>query len=261
MLKYLMKYDLKKMFKLVIWFYPISLALAAMTRIISIWNDIQAIKILDMVIAGFTYSAIANILVNTFVHILRRFSNSFYKDQSYLTHTLPVKKSTLILSKYLSGLIVILTSIAVSFLSLFIIFYSPEFMKNINAAIKGAVAGFNISGGLFVLLIVIIIFSQICYLMSLAFTAIVKGYSYNHKRGIKGFLWFLIYYCACTISTLILAIIVAAITGNLSGLFASQMSGGAFISVMIVGLISYIGYAILFYFLCRNEFNKGVNVD
>ena len=131
MLKYLMKYDLKKMFKLVIWFYPISLALAAITRIISIWNDIQAIKILDMVLAGFTYSAIANILVNTFVHILMRFSNSFYKDQSYLTHTLPVKKSTLILSKYLSGLIVILTSIAVSFLSLFIIFYSPEFMKNI----------------------------------------------------------------------------------------------------------------------------------
>ena len=256
-----MKYDLKKMLKLLIWLYPFALVLAGITRLLSIWNDIQAIKIVGMVFAGFTYAVVANIIVNTFVHILLRFSNSFYKDESYLTHTLPVKKNTLLLSKYLSSLIVILASVLCSFLSLFIIFYSHEFMQNLKMALDGVVSGFSMSSGLFVFLIILIIFSQICAMMSMAFSAIVKGYSYNHRRGIKGLLWFLAYYCACLITIIILAVIVTAITGDISTLFSNQMSSGAFLSVMIVALVSYIGVAILFYFVCRKEFNKGVNVD
>lgn len=261
MLKYLMKYDLKKMFKLIKWFYILAIVLAGITRLLNIWNDIQIIKIIGMVFSGFTYSAIANILINTFIHILMRFSHSFYKDESYLTHTLPVKKNNLILSKYLSSLIVILSSVAVSFLSLFIIFYSPEFVQGIKMAIDGVVAGFNISGGLFIFLTLLIIFAEICSMMSMGFTAIVKGYSYNQKRGLKGFLWFVIYYMICSNITLILTVIVTAITGDLNSLFANQMSNGAFITLIIISLITYIAYSIIFYFLCKKEFNKGVNVD
>lgn len=261
MLKYLMKYDLKKMLKLLLYFYAISLTLAVITRFIYLWSDIQVVRIIGMIFAGFTYSAIANILINTFIHILLRFTTSFYKDQSYLTHTLPVKKDKLLLSKYLSSLIVILLSVIVSFLSLFILFYSPEFMQNLRNFIDAVVTGLNMSSTLFVFLILFIIFSQICAMISFAFTAIVKGYSYNHKRGLKGFLWFLLFYVLCAISTLILALIITAITGNIDSLFASQMSSGTFICVLLVGLFSYIFFAILFYFICKKEFNKGVNVD
>jgi len=258
MLKYLMKYDLRKMLKLLVWFYAISLALAALTRILYIWNDIQVIRIIGMVSAGFTYSAIANIVINTFIHILMRFTTSFYKDQSYLTHTLPVKKGELILSKYLSSLIVILLSVIVSFLSLFIMFYSPEFMQNLKFALDSVVAGFNMPSGLFVCLIVLIIFAQICAIISFAFTAIVKGYSYNHKRGIRGFLCF---YLLCSITTLILSVILTAITGNIDSLLANQMSSETFLTVALVALISYSCFALLFYFICRKEFKKGVNID
>ncbi len=261
MLKYLMKYDLKKMLKLLVWLYPVSIALAVITRIFYVWDDIQLFKIIGAVFAGLTYSAIANVLVNTFVHILKRFSTSFYKDQSYLTHTLPVKKDELILSKYLSGLAVVFASIIVSFLSLFIIFYSPEFMRGLKLALDGVVAGFGMSGGSFVALMILIIFLEICSLISFAFTAIVKGYSYNHKRGLKGFLWFLCFYFSCSVITLISAVIVAAITGNLSGLFANKMSGGAFLCVIIVCVISYFCFAVAFYFICQKEFKMGVNVD
>jgi len=260
-LKKLLKYDLKKMFKLLVWFYAISLVLAGITRLFNIWSNIQIIQIIGSIFAGLTYSAIATIIVNTFIHILLRFSTSFYKDQSYLTHTLPVKKDLLIVSKYLSSIIVILASVLVSFLSLFIIFYSPEFMQNLKMAINGIVSGLDMSSGMFVFLIFLIIFTQMCAYISFAFTAIVKGYSYNHKRGIKGFLWFVCYYSICMFSTVVLAVIITAITGNLNNLFAETMPSDVFLTILIIALVSYILYAICFYFICKKEFEKGVNVD
>ena len=261
MLKYLMKYDLKKMLKLLIWLYPVAIILAGITRILNIWNNIQFIRIIGIIFSGFTYSAIANVLVNTFIHILMRFSHSFYKDESYLTHTLPVRKNSLILSKYLSSLIVILLSVIVSFLSLFILFYSSEFVESIKIALESVVSGLNISGGLFIFISVILIFAEICLLISFAFTAIVKAYSYSHNRGIKGFAWFIIYYLATSNITLLLSVIVMAITGDLNSLFANQMSSSAFITLLIISLISYISFSIIFYFICQKEFNKGVNID
>ena len=261
MLKYLMKYDLKKMLKLLKWFYVIAIVLAGISRLLSIWNNVQIIKIISMVFSGFTYSAIANILINTFIHILMRFSHSFYKDESYLTHTLPVKKDSLILSKYLSALIVIVSSVFVSFLSLFIIFYSPQFMQNLKLMLDNIVAEFNMSSAVFVILIVSVVFAQICAMISFAFTAIVKGYSYNRNRGIIGFIMFILFYFISSITTLILAIIVTAITGDLNSLFSNKMTNGAFLTVIIISIISYLSFAIIFYFLCKKEFNKGVNVD
>ena len=261
MLKYLMKYDLKKMYKLLKWLYILSVVLAGITRLLSIWNDVQIIKIIGMVFSAFTYTAIINTIVNTFIHILMRFAHNFYKDESYLTHTLPVKKSDLILSKFLSSLIVVLSSVAVTFLSLFILFYTPEFVQGIKAAIDGVVAGFSISGGWFIFFFVLVVFAQICALMSFAFMAIVKGYSYNKNRGICGFVWFVLYYSVCSITSLILSVIVTAITGDLTSLFSNQLTNGAFLSIMIISLVSYIAYAILFYFICQREFKKGVNVD
>ena len=93
-----MKYDLKKMTKLLIYLYPITIALAGITRLINIGKDIQVISIIGSVFASLTYTLVANILVNTIIAIILSFTTSFYKDQSYLTHTLPVKKEKLLLS-------------------------------------------------------------------------------------------------------------------------------------------------------------------
>ena len=190
-----------------------------------------------------------------------RFSHSFYKDESYLTHTLPVKKNTLLLSKYLSALIVIFMSILVSFLSLFIILYSPEFIEGIMIALNGIVSGLNISGGLFLFIITLTIFFEVCFLMSTAFTSIVLGYSYNRKRGLLGFLWFILFYHICSIVSLVAIILTTLITGDIFSLFASQMSPTAFMSVIMVGLTLYAIFSIVFYFICRKLFNRGVNVD
>lgn len=261
MIAKLMKYDLKKMLRVLVYIYIVSISLAGITRLINIGRDIQAIAILGYVFSGLTYSAIGSILVNTFVHILRTFIVGFYKDESYLTHTLPVSKNKLLLSKYLSGLIVIITSVVVCFLSLFILFYSPELMELIKSFLNVSISGLNMSVGLFIALLILIIFAQICAIMSMCFTAVVKANTYNSKRVIKGLIWFAIFYFGATIVSIIAMVITFAIGGNLTELAATKLSQSAFTTILVLGLIVYMIYSVVFYFWCNKLFNKGVNVD
>ena len=261
MIKKLLKYDLKKMTKILVIFYAISIAFAGITRLINIGRNIQLLFILGQVFAGFTYSAIANILINTFIHILKVFRDDFYKDQSYLTHTLPIKKSKLLLSKYLASLIVIISSVVVCFLSLFIIFYSPELVGTLSTLLQTVVSGFNMSVGGFVTLFVFVLFSQICTIISMGFTAIVKGNTYNSKRGLKSLIWFAIYYFGSMVLTLATLAIIFAINGNINILLSNTMPQSAFITILVVALIAYTIYTLLFYFISNKLFNKGVNVD
>ena len=163
--------------------------------------------------------------------------------------------------EYLSSLIVIFSSVMVCFASFFILFYSTSFMEGLKVVIQATVSGFNMSAGLFITLIVFILFAQICTIMSMAFLAVIMANTFNSKRVIKGFIYFAVFYFVVMILTIILAVIVFAISGNLAELTATTLSQTAFITICIMGLVVYIAAAIVFYFLCQKEFNKGVNVD
>ena len=240
MIAKLMKHDLKRMYKVLVYIYIITIGLAGITRLINIGKNIQAIAILGGIFAGITYAGVGSVLVNTFVHILRVFIGSFYKDESYLTHTLPVSKSKLLLSKYLSSIIVILTSVVVSFVSLFLVLYTKEFAIGLKSLISATISGFNMPAWLFLTLLAFIVFFQICSNISMAFLAIVKGNQYNSKRIPKGLGWFALFYFGSTYVTLMIAVIIFAISGNISQLFASVLSQGAFMTIIILGLVLYV---------------------
>lgn len=261
MIKKLMKYDLKKMTNLLIYLYPITLLVAILTRIIAIGEDIQLIFIISKIFGSITYSLIGSIIVNTFVQILITFNQTFYKDQSYLTHTLPVEKSKLLISKYLSALIVILTTMVVSVASLFIVLYSRELMEILKVSIASVVQGFNVSGTVFILLIAGVLFSQICFLISLGFFGIIKANTYNEKRVLKGLAWFAVCYMVSMVVSLITIVLVFLITGNVNLVFEEVLPAKAFLTVIILGFVLYAIYAVAFYFIGKRLFNKGVNVD
>ncbi len=261
MIRKLLKYDIKKLLGFLVYFYVISFGLAIITRLINIGKDIQFIYIIGQVFAGITYASIAQILVNIFTQTIKLFNTDFYKDESYLTHTLPVTKSELLLSKYLSALIVIVISVAVCILDLLVVLYSPEFMLVLKSLLSTTIVGFNIDSWLFVLIISLTLLFQVCALMSMAFFAIVKCNTYSSNRIVKGFIWFFICYFASMTATLIVISIVFAITGNINNLFAQVLPQGTFISILITGLVCYLAYSFIFYFLCNKLFNKGVNVE
>lgn len=261
MIARLLKYDIKKMTRILVYMYVISIALAGITRFINIWKDIPAINILGLVFAGCTYSAIGNVLVNTFVHILSVFIKSFYKDESYLTHTLPVKKSDLLNSKYISAVIVVFLGVAVSFLSLFILFYSKSFMTVIGNFISATVADFNMSSGAFIALISVLIFLELCSFITMGFAAIIKANTYNTKRTLRSFVWFIIFYLITIAATVLSAIALFAISGSVSELLSTTLSASAFIRLIWLAIIDYFVYSVVFFFISHKLFARGVNVD
>ena len=126
MLGKLLKYDLKDLLKSISVFYILSFIGAVLTRIFCSLTNTIIIEIIKQVCMGFMFSMLASSLINTLMRNWVRFKQTLYGDESYLTHTLPVKKSTLYLSKVLCGIITMLTSTLVIAASLLICYYSKE---------------------------------------------------------------------------------------------------------------------------------------
>ncbi len=261
MIKKLFKYDFKNMTKTLKWFYLIAISVAILTRIVMIGKKIQIIFIIGQILMGCTYSAVANVLINMFIHIPTYLNRNFYKDESYLTHTLPISKNKLFLSKCLSGLLVLVISVIVCVISLLIVLINKEFITGIKAILDMVVVDFNMPAWLMLSLFVILILAEFGTLTSMGFTAIIKGNTYNHKRGIKGVIWFLIYYIGSTFITLIISIIIFALTGDVNSLFAEKMPQTTLLGLLIISTVLYVTYMFVHYFIANKLFNKGVNVD
>ena len=126
MLLKVLKYDLKFTYKNLIIFYTLSLFFALLGRICGIFDNSGIMLILSKINNGVAISMIVSVIINNLMRVWARLVLNFYKDESYLTHTLPVKKSTLYLSKVLCGIITMLTSTVVIAASLLICYYSKE---------------------------------------------------------------------------------------------------------------------------------------
>ncbi len=126
MLLKVLKYDLKFTYKNLIIFYTLSLFFALLGRICGIFDNSGIMLILSKINNGIAISMIVSVIINNLMRVWARLVLNFYKDESYLTHTLPVKKSTLYLSKVLCGIITMLTSTVVIATSLLICYYSKE---------------------------------------------------------------------------------------------------------------------------------------
>ena len=126
MLRKLLKYDIENIYKLLVIFYIISLFLACLTRFFLSIDNSFIMSVVGKVCSGATIAMIFNIIINNVIKLWVRFKNNFYNDEAYLTHTLPVLKQTLYLSKFLTSIITLFTSALVICFSLFIAYYSKE---------------------------------------------------------------------------------------------------------------------------------------
>lgn len=127
MLGKLLKYELKSTAK---FFVPMYFAILVITTLNSIFIRknvfVEAQGIINMVIGGL-FIAITTL---TIVIIVKRFKKNLLGDEGYLMFTLPVKSSSLILSKYISALIWVLLTMIVS--SMAIIIYSNALFTDIG---------------------------------------------------------------------------------------------------------------------------------
>ena len=261
MIKKLLKYDLINTTRTLKYMYLVSLALAIVTRIINLFDHVFVMYIIGLIFAGCTYSAIANVLINTIVHVLKQFMGDFYGDRSYLVHTLPVTKNQLFASKYVCSLILMLVSFILSVMSLALVLLTPETATALQNALAMEIPDFNMPVWGFVTLLIGILIVQICAYMSFGFLAIIKANTYNRKRVLMGFIWFIILYVIAMLFMLAVGVIGLAIFGDVSQLFAEKLNNQSLIILITCIGIGYLIAIVVCTILAKNLFNKGVNVD
>lgn len=257
----LIKYDLKKMLKVLSIYFALSIIVGGIARLFSQFDNIAIMRFLYTIFSSLEYAIWGGIFVQTFVRIILRFNLNFYGDESYLTHTLPVTKNQLLLSKYISGLITIFLSVLVLSVSVFIMFYSKTNIKNLKVLLETSANGLNISTTMFISLVILTIFAEICAIMSMCFSGIIIGKRFNTKKTLKSILFIAVFYIASIILMLTIAIITFAFMHSVNALFGNSISGKYLSTLFIIAIITYIFLAIFFYFVSKWQFQKGVNVD
>lgn len=197
MLKKLLKYDLKSIFKLLNIFYIISIIVAILTRITSIDNPSFIILIINKVLCGTVIAFVVNIIVNTIIRSWVRFRSNIYGDESYLTHTIPVSKEKIYLSKIIASSIVMFTSMLVVFISLFIACYSKELFDYVATSLNYISGIYNISIFGLIITFIFVITVELLTLLVSGITGLLLGHKKsNNKMLLSVFFGFLTYICS-----------------------------------------------------------------
>ena len=103
MLGKVMKYDFKWVCKPLLVFYILGLIFSVATRLMGNIQNSIVFTVITQICSGAAISMMASIVINSLMRCWVRFIRNIYKDESYLTHTLPVKNETIFLSKVLTG--------------------------------------------------------------------------------------------------------------------------------------------------------------
>ena len=150
----LFKYDFMNIGKKLIPFYIAALVIGIINRFLLLTSDISRLEREENFLAMFGspllyfayFAVVFGIFCMTVFVIITRYSSSIYGNEGYLTNTLPLKPSQIILAKLINFLIWIFISYFVIFVSLFILFpfeffirniiKDPEFYQDLNTMVK-----------------------------------------------------------------------------------------------------------------------------
>lgn len=108
MLGKVLKYDIKASAKM---FLPLYLGVLVITALakVSVEFLVEVDNLLLSILSGTSIllyvAALFGLMIMTVIFLIIRFYKNFLTDEAYLTFTLPVKTSTLIVSKQLNGIL------------------------------------------------------------------------------------------------------------------------------------------------------------
>lgn len=263
MLNKLLKYDLKDMFKFLVIFYSIGIFFAILTRLFLGIENSFIMNVIGQICSGVTISMIFNILINNLMRIWVRFKNSFYNDESYLTHTLPIEKNTLYLSKILATIITVFTSTIVIMFMLFIAYYSKENIILLKNMLLPLADIYNTTLLKILFAFFLVFFLEFANILQSGFTGIILGHKMNSGKLGFSVLFGFISYMITQVFAIIMIFIVGLFNENIMNLFHTT----TFINVETIKIIIYLAIfvytvsLIIVYFINQYLFKQGVNVE
>lgn len=263
MLKKLLKYDLQSIFKLLIIFYSLALFFGVLVRIFFSLEYSLIVDILGQICTGAAISMMCSALINNLMRSWVRFTGNLYGDESYLSHTLPVKKADHYLSKLLCGVVTLLTTVVVIAIVLFIGYYSKENLELVKNMLLPLAEAYDSTILAILLSFVIILFLEFLNVLQCGFAGIILGHKLNNNKTamsvLFGFVVFMLLQCVL----LVILAIIAQFNNDIMALFsgAPVMTVEGAKTLIIISVCSYSALSVILAVINTKLFSKGVNVD
>jgi len=263
MLGKLLKYDLKWIYKLLIVFYVLGISFSLIGRGLSEIENSLVFNILGQICKGTAVAMVVNVLINNLMRVWVRFNKNIYKDEAYLTHTLPVSKKDIYLSKILSAVISIVTSAIVMVICIAICYYSNDIIEYIKTALEFVANTYNSTVVGFLAIVCTVFFLEIIFVLMAGFIGLIIGHKSNNYKMVKSVIYGFIAYLIPQIVTLGLMYIIGLFNQDIMNLFnTTQIVNVEIIkTIMYYAIAIYLAYIVIYYFIGKIQFKKGVNVD
>lgn len=263
MLGKLLKYDLKYMLKNMSVFYVLTILFALLTRLFNVIGDVFIFNILSSICSGVTISMMVSILINTMMRSWVRFNEFIYKDESYLTHTLPVTKNDIYDSKFIQSLIFFGIGFCIILLGLFIAYYSKENWEVVKSFVMSLTTGLNINGTLLIIGLLFIVFLEIFNAIQCGFLGMILGYKQNNSKLLLSVCFGFIAYIVSQSLVLLTMFIVALFDEGLMQIFKNTivMEPSTLKLLVIVTMVIYIVLIFIMNIVSKKVFSKGVDIE
>ena len=192
-----------------------------------------------------------------------RFIKNCYKDESYLTHTIPVKKKTIYASKVISAFISIITTVIIILICLAICYYSEANIEMLKSILELAATTYQTTVVNILLLVSLILTMQMIWIVLIGYVGIILGHKSNTNKMLKSIVIGFGCYMVTQIVTLVIICILGIFNANIMNLInTTEMISIDAIKFLLYGAIGIYGvYLIFYYLLGRKAFEKGVNVE
>ena len=202
-------------------------------------------------------------LINCLMRLWARFVRNLYKDESYLTHTLPVEKKTIYASKVISAIICVFTTVVVSVACLFICYYSDANMQTLKSMLELAAGTYNTTVLNLLLLISFVLFLEIMFIVLIGYVGIIIGHKSNQNKMVKTLITSFALYLVTQALTLGVIYILGLFNSNIMNLINTTeiVNVDAIKYVMYAGIGIYVVYILFYYILGKKQLEKGVNVE
>ena len=262
MLKKLLKYDLKWCFTPLVVFYILAIIFSIITRIIESVDQTLILLIMDKICSGVVIAMLINILINCLMRNWVRFERNIYKDESYLTHTLPVSKNKIYLSKILTAIITLFVSFIIIVICLAIVCLNDITWYSLKLSLEQSAIFLNSSPLSLIIILIITIFFEFLFMILSGILGIVIGHRSNNMKIVKSILIGMGIYMGLSLFSLAIIYMAGILSPDIMSVFNNiKVSSNAIKSIMIIGIFVYAIYNLMIYFIGNALLNKGINVD
>lgn len=262
MLSKLLKYDIKNISKIMLPIYIGLLLISLLSR--GAYFVADKIEVLEIpYIFIFTISILAILLLPFATIIIGciKFYNNLIKDEGYLMNTLPVKKSSLILSKLISSTIMIILSLIISLIATCIGMLGVYFTTKNIMNLLNMLDIFRYINNLFIVLLILSVLITIILNQLLVYLAITLGQRHNKNKGVMSFVYVIVIYYLSQIITSVILVIPMYISKNITDLMKNNPPIDILNIYIFISLVINIIISTVYFIISKNNLEKNLNLD